>query len=47
MPLAIPDLRMWAEDIGFVLDELEVMNHSAGSLAGALDLERLGVLASI
>ena len=35
---------MWAEDIGFVLDELEVMNQGAGFLAGALDLEHVGVM---
>jgi hypothetical protein len=44
MPLAVPDLRTWAEDIGFVLDELDAMNHGAGLLAGALDLERVGVM---
>ena len=44
MPLAIPDLRMWAEDIGFVLDELDAINQGAGPLAGALDLARVGVM---
>jgi len=43
-PLAVPDLRTWAEDIGFVLDELEAMNQGAGLLAEALDLERVGVM---
>jgi predicted dienelactone hydrolase len=44
MPLAVPDLRTWAEDIGFVLDELEAMDQGAGTLAEALDLERVGVM---
>ena len=44
MPVAVPDLRMWAGDIGFVLDELEVMNQGAGFLAGAFDLEHVGVM---
>jgi dienelactone hydrolase len=35
---------VWAEDIGFVLDELEAMNQGAGTLAEALDLERVGVM---
>jgi predicted dienelactone hydrolase len=42
-PVAIGDLRMWAADIGFVLDELEKLNAGNGFLAGALDLERVGV----
>jgi hypothetical protein len=44
MPLAVLDLRDWAEDIGFVLDELEATNQGAGLLAGALDLERVGIM---
>ncbi len=44
MPLAVPDLRTWADDIGFVLDQLETINQSAGLLAGALDLQRVGVM---
>jgi predicted dienelactone hydrolase len=43
-PVAIRDLRMWAEDIGFVLDELEKLNSGNGFLAGALDLERVGIM---
>lgn len=43
-PIAIRDLRRWAEDIGFVLDELEKMNLGSGFLAGKLDLERVGVM---
>jgi len=44
MPLAVLDLRTWAEDIGFVLDELEAMNQGDGLLAEALDFERVGVM---
>jgi predicted dienelactone hydrolase len=43
-PVAISDLRKWAEDIGFVLDELETLNLGNGFLAGTLDLERVGIM---
>jgi len=43
-PVAISDLRKWAEDIGFVLDELEKLNSGNGFLGGALDLERAGIM---
>jgi predicted dienelactone hydrolase len=43
-PLAVRDLRMWAEDVGFVLDELEMMSQGSDFLAGALDLERVGIM---
>jgi len=43
-PVAISDLRKWAEDIGFVLDELEKLNSGSGFLAGTLDLERVGIM---
>jgi hypothetical protein len=43
-PVAISDLRIWAEDIGFVLDELEKLNSGSGFLAGTLDLERIGIM---
>jgi hypothetical protein len=44
MPIAVPDLRLWAGDIGFVLDKLEVMNQGTGFLAGTLDLEHVGIM---
>jgi len=44
MPLAVPDLRRWADDIDFVLDQLEVINQDTGPLAGVLDLQRVGVM---
>jgi predicted dienelactone hydrolase len=43
-PVAISDLRKWAEDIGFVLDELAKLNAGSGFLAGTLDLERVGIM---
>jgi predicted dienelactone hydrolase len=43
-PIAIRDLRKWAEDIGFVLDELEKLDPGSGFLAGTLDLERVGIM---
>jgi predicted dienelactone hydrolase len=42
-PVAISDLKKWAEDIGFVLDELGKLNAGNGFLAGTLDLERVGI----
>ena len=44
MPLAVPDIRAWSEDIGFVLNQLDTVNKSAGILAGVLDLQRVGVM---
>jgi predicted dienelactone hydrolase len=44
MPVAVDDLRTWAVDIGFVLDELAAMEQDAGFLAGALDLEHIGIM---
>jgi predicted dienelactone hydrolase len=43
-PLAIHDLALWAGDIGFVLDELELLNQCSESLAGALDLQHVGIM---
>lgn len=44
MPLAVPDLRMWADDIGFVLDQLDAINQDANPLAEVLDLQRVGAM---
>jgi predicted dienelactone hydrolase len=44
MPIALADIRSWAEDIGFVLDQLEQMNQGKNSLENTLDLERVGVM---
>ena len=43
-PLAVQDLRRWADDIGFVLDQLDTINQGAGILARTLDLQRVGVM---
>jgi len=43
-PLAVQDLRRWADDIGFVLDKLKIMNQDSTPLKGALDLQRVGVM---
>lgn len=43
-PLAVLDLRRWADDIGFVLEQLDTINQGAGPLTGALDLQRVGVM---
>jgi predicted dienelactone hydrolase/ketosteroid isomerase-like protein len=37
-------VRIWAADIGFVIDQLHAMNRPEGEFAGVLDLERIGVL---
>jgi len=38
-------VRQWAADIGFVIDELEITNHTSpfGLLTGKLDLSKLGI----
>jgi predicted dienelactone hydrolase len=43
-PVAISDLGKWAEDIGFLLDELEKLNLGNGFLGGTLDLGRVGIM---
>jgi predicted dienelactone hydrolase len=43
-PISTNDLRVRSEDIGFVIDELQKINAGDGSLAGKLDLARIGVM---
>jgi hypothetical protein len=48
MPMMLRETpRMWAEDISFVIDELDSLNRSqdkrGGLLRGRLDLDRIGV----
>jgi len=43
-PVAISDIKKWAEDIGFVLDQVEKMNTGTEFLAGSVDLERVGIM---
>jgi pimeloyl-ACP methyl ester carboxylesterase len=45
MPVFLRDgPRMWAADIGFVIDRLDSLNASPGIFKGRLDLEKLGVM---
>jgi len=43
-PLAIAELRQWAEDQGFVIDQLSEMNQPEGFFAGQIDLSRIGIM---
>jgi predicted dienelactone hydrolase len=43
-PKIMESLRIWIEDISFVIDKLEKMNDEPGFFHGRLDLERIGVL---
>jgi len=43
-PKIMESLRIWQEDISFVIDKLEKMNKEPGFFSGRLDLERIGVL---
>jgi predicted dienelactone hydrolase len=44
MPVEISDIRLWTEDIGFIIDELEKMNLSSELFKGKLDLKSIGVI---
>ena len=44
LPRNVHDVRVWAQDMSFVLDQLEAINTSESSLAGKLDLNRVGVV---
>ena len=44
MPTEVSDLRLWGEDIGFVIDELKEMNSKTGFFKGALDVNRIGLM---
>lgn len=44
MPTEASDLRLWGEDIGFVIDEMKEMNSNAGFFKGALDVNRIGLM---
>lgn len=43
MQVEIRDVRLWAEDIGFVIDTLEEMNAPGGLFDETLDLGKVGV----
>ena len=44
MPTEISDLRLWGEDIAFVVEQLKEMNSNTGFFKGALDVNRIGVM---
>ncbi len=44
MPTEVGDLRLWGEDIGFVINQLAEMNSRTGFFKGALDVNRIGVM---
>jgi predicted dienelactone hydrolase len=44
MPLEVSDVRLWVEDIGFLIDELEKMNLSSQTFEGKLDLNSIGII---
>lgn len=44
MPTEVSDLRLWADDIAFIIDELKKMNSKIGFFKGTLDVNRIGVM---
>ena len=44
MPTEVSDLRLWGEDIAFVVEQLKAMNSNTGFFKGALDINRIGVM---
>jgi hypothetical protein len=44
MPIEIADIRLWAEDLSFLLDELEKTHGSGAGLMQYIDLNSIGVL---
>jgi hypothetical protein len=43
-PIAIAELRQWAEDEDFVLDQLSEMSQTEGFFEGHIDLSRIGAM---
>ena len=43
-PIAISELRQWAEDVGFVLEQLSEMNQPGRVFESQLDLNQVGVM---
>ena len=43
-PVVNDDVKLWVEDISFVINELEEMNRSKEIFQGRLDLRRIGVM---
>jgi dienelactone hydrolase len=44
MPTEAGDLRLWGEDIAFVVNQLKEMNSKTGFLKGTMDVNRIGVM---
>jgi predicted dienelactone hydrolase len=44
MPLEVADLRLWGEDLTFLLTELGQLNQNGGRWHGMFDLERVGAV---
>jgi hypothetical protein len=44
MPTEAGDLRLWGEDIAFVVDQLKDMNSKTGFFNGIMDVNRIGVM---
>jgi hypothetical protein len=44
LPTEAGDLRLWAEDIGFIVNQLKEMNSNTGFLKGIMDVNRIGVM---
>ena len=43
-PKTMESIRIWADDISFIVDELEEMNSGNGAFAGRLDTDCVGVI---
>jgi hypothetical protein len=44
MPTEVSDLRLWGEDIAFVVNQLKEMNSNTGFFKGIMDVNRIGVM---
>jgi hypothetical protein len=44
MPTEASDLRLWGEDIDFVVNQLKEMNSNIGFFKGIMDVNRIGVM---
>jgi hypothetical protein len=44
MPTEASDLRLWGEDIAFVVNQLKEMNSKTGFFKGTMDVNRIGVM---
>lgn len=44
MPTEASDLRLWGDDIAFVVDQLKEMNSKTGYFKGIMDVNRIGVM---